>query len=67
VSSHLTEPCKTCDGSGRVPRPRRRLPNGEPDRFDTVEWPETICDACSGSGQVPLAPQSIRERALPGY
>jgi len=67
VATHLTEPCKTCDGSGRVARPRRRLPNGEPDRFDNIEWPEMICETCCGSGQVPVEPQSIRERAFPGY
>jgi DnaJ-class molecular chaperone len=64
VASHLTETCKTCDGSGRVPRPRRCLPNGEPDRFDTVEWPEVVCDTCAGSGQVSLDPHSIRERVI---
>ncbi|MBV8777968.1 MAG: hypothetical protein JO032_20105 [Alphaproteobacteria bacterium] len=64
MASHLTETCKTCSGSGRVARPRRHLPNGEPDRFDTIEWPEIICDACGGSGQVPVEPQTIRERVV---
>jgi RecJ-like exonuclease len=63
VTSHLTEPCNICDGSGKVPRARRRLPNGEPDRLDTIDWPEVICDTCNGSGQVAIQPGSIQERA----
>lgn len=66
MASHLTEPCKTCDGTGRIARARRRLPNGEPDRLDTIEWPEVICDLCNGSGQVPVAPGSIKEFAFRG-
>jgi hypothetical protein len=63
MTSHLTRPCRVCGASGRVPRARRRLPNGEPDRFDTIDWPEITCGVCFGSGQVPLDPQSIREPA----
>lgn len=66
MTSHLRGPCKTCDGSGKVPRPRRRLPNGEPDRFDTIDWPEAVCEACGGCGEQPVAPQSIQERAFLG-
>jgi hypothetical protein len=44
----LTDPCKTCDGTGRVARARRRLPNGEIDQLDTIEWPEVICETCCG-------------------
>ncbi|HTZ38338.1 MAG TPA: hypothetical protein VMB84_20100 [Stellaceae bacterium] len=64
MASHLTERCKTCDGTGRVPRPRRRLPNGEPDRFDTIDWPEMICDTCAGTGEIEVATGSIREPAI---
>ena len=67
MTSHLTEPCKTCDGAGRVPRPRRKLPNGEPDRFDTIDWPEVVCETCTGSGRVPLDPQSIKENTPAGF
>lgn len=61
MQPHLTEPCKTCDGTGLVPRPRRRLPNGEPDQLDTVEWPQVICESCNGSGRVPLDHGTIAE------
>jgi DnaJ-class molecular chaperone len=57
----LTEPCKTCDGTGLVSRARRRLPNGEPDQFDTSEWPQIICETCTGSGRVPLDHGTVAE------
>jgi len=59
----LTDPCKTCDGTGRVARARRRLPNGEIDQLDTIEWPEVICETCCGSGRVPADLKSIPEKA----
>jgi DnaJ-class molecular chaperone len=61
MHSHLTEPCKTCDGAGLVPRARRRLPNGEPDQLDAIEWPQVICETCNGSGRVPLDHSTIAE------
>jgi hypothetical protein len=59
----LTEPCKTCDGTGLVPRARRRLPSGEPDQLDTIEWPQVICELCNGSGRVPLDHGAVAETA----
>jgi DnaJ-class molecular chaperone len=61
MHSHLTEPCKSCDGTGLVARARRRLPNGEPDQLDTLEWPQVICETCNGSGRVPLDHATIVE------
>lgn len=61
MQRHLTEPCKTCDGTGLVPRARRQLPNGEPDQLDTIEWPRVICETCNGSGRVPLDHGTIAE------
>jgi len=57
----LTQPCTACDGTGLVARARRRLPNGEPDQLDTIEWPSTICETCNGSGRVPLDHGTIVE------
>ena len=59
----LMEPCKVCNGTGKVPRPRRRLPNGEPDRLDTIDWPEVICGTCHGSGETAVELASIQETA----
>jgi RecJ-like exonuclease len=55
------EPCKICSGTGKVPRVRRRLPNGEPDRFDTIDWPEVICDVCQGSGETAVELASLEK------
>jgi DnaJ-class molecular chaperone len=63
MQPHLTEPCKTCDGTGLVARARRTLPNGEPDRLDRIEWPQAICETCNGSGRVPLDHSQIAETA----
>ncbi len=63
MTSHLTEPCKACSGSGLVTRERRRLPNGELDPRDSLVWPEVICETCNGSGQVPIQPEAITEHA----
>jgi DnaJ-class molecular chaperone len=63
MQPRLTEPCKACDGTGLVARAARRLPNGEPDRLDTVKWPQTICETCNGSGRVPLDYRTIAETA----
>lgn len=63
-----TTPCTPCSGSGLVPRPKRRLPNGELDPFDTVEWQKITCEPCGGSGLVPLNLNTIAEKpaARPG-
>jgi hypothetical protein len=61
MQPRLTEPCTTCDNTGLVARPRRNLPNGEPDQLDTVEWPQVICDICNGSGCVPLNHSAVAE------
>jgi len=61
VTTHLTEPCKICSGSGLVPRARRRLPNGEPDERDILAWPAVLCETCNGSGQVPVRIELIEE------
>jgi DnaJ-class molecular chaperone len=63
MTPKLSEPCKTCGGTGKVPRSVRRLPNGELDQFDTLDWPETICDACTGSGVVDISPETVQETA----
>ncbi|HEX3883373.1 MAG TPA: hypothetical protein VHW66_12000 [Stellaceae bacterium] len=63
MNTALTQPCETCDGAGLVPRPRRRLPNGEPDQLDTVEWPSMVCETCNGTGRVPLDHTSVVETA----
>jgi DnaJ-class molecular chaperone len=63
VTAHLTEPCKTCSGSGLVPRARRRLPNGQIDERDVLAWPAVLCETCNGSGQVPVRVESIQERS----
>lgn len=52
MTSNLMQTCPVCQGEGTVPRVRRSLPNGEPDKFDTVIWPSVICNACGGSGKV---------------
>jgi hypothetical protein len=40
-----------------VARPPRRLPNGELDQFDTVQWPSVICGVCQGEGSVVFSPR----------
>jgi hypothetical protein len=57
----LTQPCGICGGRGAVPRDRRRLPNGELDPFDTLNWPEIVCDACNGTGQIALQPEATQK------
>jgi len=57
----LSEPCRACDATGLVTRAARRLPNGEPDRLDTVKWPQVICETCNGSGRVQLDHGAIGE------
>lgn len=52
MTSNLMQACPVCQGEGTVPRVRRSLPNGEPDKFDTVIWPSVICSACGGSGKI---------------
>lgn len=59
----LTDPCDICDGTGLVQRARRRLPNGEPDQLDTIEWPQVICDHCNGCGRVPADLRSVPENS----
>lgn len=53
LTTTLMKPCEVCKGEGVVPRDPRRLPNGEPDKFDTIDWPMVVCSTCSGSGEVP--------------
>jgi len=62
----LTEACNFCGGSGTVPRALRRLPNGELDQFDTIFWPEVVCEACGGGGRMPLRVELIEEQAPAG-
>ena len=57
----LTVPCKPCSGSGLVPREKRRLPNGEIDPFDHVEWQTITCEPCGGAGAVPLNYAEVEE------
>lgn len=65
--SHLAQPCSTCGGNGVVPRERRRLPNGEMDTFDTLDWPHVTCDVCAGSGQVLVDPATVNtSETVPG-
>jgi DnaJ-class molecular chaperone len=59
---HLTKPCETCAGSGRVKREPRRNVTGEADPLDILGRFEALCDYCNGSGQVPLDPKTIPEK-----
>jgi hypothetical protein len=58
---HLTKPCETCCGLGRVKREQRRNAAGEIDPLDVLGRFETLCDCCGGSGEVTLDPKSILE------
>ena len=51
---HLTKPCETCGGSGRVKREPRTNDAGEVDPLDILARFEALCDCCNGSGEVPL-------------
>jgi DnaJ-class molecular chaperone len=64
--SHLTKPCETCAGSGRVKREPRTNANGEIDPRDILGKFEALCDCCNGSGEVPLDPKTISEK-MSGY
>jgi len=56
--ANWTKSCPGCGGKGTVRRHPRHLPDGQPDKFDTIDWPVVICDACSGSGEVGAEPPS---------
>jgi hypothetical protein len=62
---HLTKPCETCAGSGRVKRELRRNSAGAVDPLDILGKFEALCDCCDGSGEVPLDPKTIPEK-IPG-
>jgi DnaJ-class molecular chaperone len=59
---HLTKPCETCAGSGRVKREPRRNVTGEVDPLDILGRFERLCDCCNGDGEVPLDPKTIVEK-----
>lgn len=61
------KPCDPCSGSGLVARPPRRLPNGELDPFDTVQWPSVICETCQGAGSVPFSPRPEEALGVTSY
>ena len=58
---HLTKPCETCAGSGRVKREPRRNEAGEVDPRDILSRFETLCSCCNGTGEVLLDPKTITE------
>jgi DnaJ-class molecular chaperone len=60
---HLTKPCETCAGSGRVKREPRRNDAGELNPRDILSRFETLCNCCNGTGEVPLDPKTIAEKS----
>jgi DnaJ-class molecular chaperone len=60
---HLTKPCETCAGSGRIKREPRRNDADQIDPLDILGKFEALCDRCNGSGEVPLDPKTIPEKS----
>ena len=73
TETKFMQPCTACGGTGTVPRQRRRLPNGELDKFDTLDCVSLTPDgppprAIAGEPPDPLVvgPSSVAWSRAPG-